>query len=355
MQETDLPIEQVSIAKEYSPSWVDHFTGWITRFPGPSWIYYLVLMAALFLVQLFALALDGILVNPGPNAAHIFMSAAIPYMLAVINYFNHLAKTCLEKLRPSIRIDDEQAKLLLKNLTTLPSLKTIFAGLLGLGCIFVIESISGEPYLLESLKDYPISGYMFRITYMILWWMFGTLVYHTIHQLRFIGRIYSQLTVINLYRPKNLYTFSNLIALTSFSTALLPIGFLIANPWASWNEPVVFGTVLVVQVVALAIFVWPHYGIHRLQVAEKENLLEQANIRFEAISQVLHQHVDEQNLDGTMDVSMTISGLNAELATIEKIPTWPWQPETLRILITALAFPLGVWLLQYLLGRLFSS
>ena len=112
---------------------------------------------------------------------------------------------------------------------------------------------------------------------------------------------------------------------------------------------------LVVQLVALATFIWPHYGIHRLQVAEKESLLEQTNKRIETIGQVLHQSVDEGNLDGIGELNTTLSTLKLELSIIEKIPTWPWQPETLRILVTALAFPLGVWLVQVFLGRFLGS
>ena len=28
---------------------------------------------------------------------------------------------------------------------------------------------------------------------------------------------------------------------------------------------------------------------------------------------------------------------------------WPWRPDTVRLLITALALPLGLWLIQYVL------
>jgi hypothetical protein len=88
---------------------------------------------------------------------------------------------------------------------------------------------------------------------------------------------------------------------------------------------------------------------------DREHLLEEANKRFEAIILKLHQRVDDEVLEGAMDMSMTLSSLNTEISTIEKIPTWPWQPETLRILITALAFPLGVWFIQLLLGRFFGN
>ena len=34
--------------------------------------------------------------------------------------------------------------------------------------------------------------------------------------------------------------------------------------------------------------------------------------------------------------------------------TWPWPPETVRLLITALALPLGLWLIQFLVQRAFG-
>jgi hypothetical protein len=340
--------------KEYSPSWVDYLTRWIDQLPGSNSIYYLGLGLIILLAQVLVLNLDGIL-NTNLDSAHIFMAAAIPYMLVLINYFNLVARRNLRKLQPSLRLDSERTRLLEKNLATLPALWSVAAGFMGLSCVFLLESTSGAPYILESLENYSLSGNIFRITYLVLWWVFGTLIYHTIHQLRVVGRIYGQLTKINLYQPKNLYTFSVQIALTAFGTFLLPVGFLLANPWASWNEPVVFGTVLAVQLLALGTFVWPHYGIHRLLVAEKENLLENANKRLEVIIEEMHKAVDESNLKGMGDVSTTISSLNAEIETLEKIPTWPWHPETLRFLITALALPLGIWLIQLLLSRLLGS
>lgn len=341
----------INFDDQYTPSWVDYLTGWVSKLPGQSLLFYAGLAVLLLLIQGIGLYQDGLLVHPGINRAQIFLSLAIPYTLVLIDFFDRRAKVCLGELRPSLEIDDEDFQKLEYILTTMPALKTFGAGFLGIGCVFLLESISGSPYQLEHLHSTALSGIIFRIAYMLLWWVFGTLVYHTFHQLSVIGKIYSQLVTVNLSQPRNLYIFSNLIAMTAFFTALLPVGFLIANPWASWNDPVVFGTVLVVQLLALGVFVWPHYGIHRLQVAEKERMLGEVNQRLEKISRVLHQGVDENTLERAGDVNTTISSLIAELSVIQKIPTWPWQPETLRILITALAFPLGVWLIQVLLGN----
>jgi len=343
------------LTKEYPPSWVDRFSGLVNRLPGPAWVYYLSLAAGILLIQVICLALDGILLEQGLNLAHIFIALAIAYILGLINYLDQFAVNRLEILRMDLNVDDDQFRRLSRNISTMPLVTAILAGLIGLLSMFAIESISRSPYILEALEGYSVSEYAFRIMYMILWWVFGTLIYHTIHQLRLIRNISEQLIEINLYQPKSLYTFSNMIAITAFCTALLPIGFLLANPGASWNDPAVFITVLIVQLIALGTFIWPHYGIHRQQVAEKQILLDQTNKRIEAVGRQLHNAVDNEELQGIGEMNTALSTLNLELSIIERIPTWPWQPETLRILITALALPLGLWLVQVLLGRFLGS
>jgi hypothetical protein len=337
--------------ERYTNSWVDSLTNWVDRLPGPSWAYYLGLYLVLFLLQVMALWIEGLFPSGGIDPAHIFLAGAIPYMLALIYYFDQRASTALASMRPAMTTSDKEFEELDYRLTTLPARATILAGLVGLSCIFLLESISGEPYYLETVVAFPISQILFRILYLILWWVFGTLVFHTFQQLRMIDRIYTEYTRINLFQLKTLYAFSNLTALTAVCMALLPVGFLLANPWLIWTDPVVFGVVLTVQVIALVTFIWPQLGIHRLQVAEKERLLEEANQRFEAMIAALHQQVDAGKLEDAMNMNMTISSLQAELKTIEDIPTWPWRPETLRLLISALALPLGLWFVQLLLQR----
>jgi hypothetical protein len=258
--------ESVKQFKEYSPSWVDHITNLVRRLPGPSWSYYIGLALFLLLIQVIALYADGLFPNNKIDTAQFFVAAGIPYMLALIHHFDHQASIALTKLKPSMKTGEEENIKLDFQLTNLPALQTLLAGFLGFSCIFLLEAVTGEPYQLELLIGSPISGTIFRILYMILWWMFGTFIYHTIHQLRLIGYIYTQHTQINLFRTKDLYAFSNLIALTAGGMAVLPIGFLIANPLADWwQEPSVFVTVIIIQLIALITFVWPHYGIHRLQ------------------------------------------------------------------------------------------
>ena len=46
-----------------------------------------------------------------------------------------------------------------------------------------------------------------------------------------------------------------------------------------------------------------------------------------------------------------MTNLEIEQKALRRISTWPWQPETVRWLVTALVLPLGLWLVQYFLQR----
>jgi hypothetical protein len=343
-------------APAYAPSWVDRFTDWVARLPGPSWSYYLGLGLVLLFVQAMVLWVEGAFPIGGVDPAHAFLAAAVPFMLALIHFLDSRAGTVLTGMRPALKTTEEEYTNLLYQLTTLPAVPTLLAGLSALGFALLSE-IPGEPYHLEALDPFPISAILLRFVYLICWWVFGTLAYHTVHQLRLINRIYTQHTRINLFRMHSLYDFSNLAALTAGGLAVVPYAWLFANQFVEivMEDPIVLGFFLMVTFFAAVTFIWPQLGIHRLQIAEKERLLDEANQRFEAAIVELHQRVDSENLEGIVDINMAMAGLEIERSALARIPTWPWEPEAVRLLITALALPLGLWLIQFILQRVLGS
>ena len=54
-------------------------------------------------------------------------------------------------------------------------------------------------------------------------------------------------------------------------------------------------------------------------------------------------------------LNKAIGALEIELRAIDRTPTWPWQPETLRWIIGALMFPVILFVLQFLIGRMLAS
>jgi len=63
----------------------------------------------------------------------------------------------------------------------------------------------------------------------------------------------------------------------------------------------------------------------------------------------LHGRVDRGELEGMMDLNMAMGALEIEQQALGRIPRWPWQPETVRLLATALLLPLVLLLTQVVL------
>jgi hypothetical protein len=340
----------------YSPSWINRLNQWVGRLPGKSWTYYFGFGLVLFLIQTAVSWMEGAVPVGNFIMIQIFLVAGISFMLGIIPYFDNRAEAALETMRPALTVKEDQYQDYEYRLTNLPAFATILSGLAALVFLFLSEVISGGTYQLVELADFRFSAALLRAFYVICWFHFGVFVYHTIHQLSLINRIYTDYSKVNLYHLKPLYGFSNLTALTAGSLILLPYGFLYINPTIiQINDPVVLSFYLTITLIAVVTFLLPQLGIHRIQDAEKSRLKAEAYKRYEAIVAEIHRRVDDNDFAGVSELSMGFTSLEQEINTIKKTATWPWQPETIRWLVTALVLPLGLWLIQYLLQQLLSK
>jgi hypothetical protein len=231
---------------------------------------------------------------------------------------------------------------------------TILASLIALALNFLGEAVTG-PYYLDVFETAPISRYISRFVYILCWWVFGAFIFHTIHQLTQINRIYTRHTRIHLFRTKPFYAFSNLSAFTAGSLVMIIYGFVVVNPSIESNEPVVLVWVIFFILMAVVTFIWPQLGMHRLQEAEQERLVDEAYLRLERTIDHLHQQLDKNKYEDMEELNFAIASLEVELNLLKKIRTWPWEPETLQLLITALALPLGLWIIQLVFERLLGT
>lgn len=339
-----------TISPPYAPSWADRFNAWVVRLPGQSWLYYVGMGLALVLLQ--NLALWGERVYPVGSIipSHTFIAGIIPVLLALCLHLDNRAEVALETLRPAMKASEEEFARLRYKVTTLPARPTLLASLAGVAFILLVNLLLGTSRAFDELTGFPISRNIIYWMYVSSWWFIAAFLYHTVHQLRTIHLIYTQYTRVNLLRMSPLYALSSLTAFTAVSLAAITYGWIALNPGLS-EEPISWAIVVPITVLAIATFVWPLLGIHRLLVEEKGHLLDECSIRLEAAIAELHERVDSQRLEGMDDLNKTIASLGTELDLLEGIPTWPWQPETVRLLITALALPLGLWFAQYILQR----
>jgi hypothetical protein len=338
--------------RPYAPSWIDRFTAWVARLPGPSWLYYLGIGLVLLLVMAIVLWIEGALPVGDLLPAHLVMPGMIALLLALLHLLGNRADAALTALRPALEASEEEYDGLRYQLTTLPARPTLLASLAAVAIIILLEAIGGRPSSFEPLAKSPISESLAYFVYMIGYWIFGALVYYTVRQLSLIDRIYTKHTCINLFRMRPLYAFSKLTALTAVSLAIPTYVWTALNPA---SDVIAIGILLLITTLVVAAFVWPLLGVHRLLVGEKERLLDEAALRFEASIVELQQRMDSGNLEGMDDLYKAIAGLEIQRNALDRIPTWPWQPETVRWLVTALLLPLALWLIQFVLQRILGS
>ncbi len=347
---------QTDQPQPYAPSWVNHFTAWVDRLPVPSWSFYLVVVLVLSLLLVIVPWVEGAFPVGTVFPVQLFMPVMITLLLAMLHYLDNRASSALMTLRPALKASKEEASRLHYELTTLPARPTLLASLATVILILLLGVIGGRESSIEVFVPWPVSGNLVYFVYLIGFWNFGAFAYHTIHQLGVINRIYTRYTHIDLFRLRPLYAFSSITALTAVMLALAAYGWNALNPEGLQDlNLVTIGILFLITALALAAFVWPLLGIHRLLAEEKGRLLDECALRLEAAIAELHERMDSGELEGIDRLNLAMSSLEIEQQALDRIPTWPWQPETPRLLVTALALPLGLWLLQYVLQLLLGS
>ena len=350
----DDPIEAESKARRYAPSWLDRFNAWVTRLPGPTWLFYLGIWLLLVLLQIAVLWGEGAYPAGTFLTNHTAIAGLIPLLLALSRVLDNKAGTALATLRPAMDAGEEEYRRLRYQLTTLPALPTLLVSLVGVAAIVLLNVMLDSFSDFGGLGAFPISRTLIYLMYTGAWWVVAAFLYHTLHQLRTINLLYTHHTWVNLFKMRPLYGLSGVTALTGVCLAAITWGWMAINP-ELWGNPISMAIVLPITILAIVAFVWPLLGIHRLLEDEKGRLLDECSVRIEVAIAELHRRVDNQELQGMDDLNKTISSLEIEQNLLEGIPTWPWRPETVRLLITALALPLGLWFVQYLLQRLLGS
>jgi hypothetical protein len=275
------------------------------------------------------------------------------YLPALIHYLDARASRAFEAMRPILEATDTEVEDLRCRLTTLPAWPTILVSLATLLLPLLVDELrrqAGQPDVFAVLGVASVSYWLVYFLYRLLWWLFGTLIYHTLHQLAQINRIYTRHTRVNLFRMGPLYAFSSVTALTAIGIIIPPYIFVALVPGAL-ADPITVAYMLPITGLALLAFVWPLLGIHQILAAEKARILDENALRFEAAIQELHQSVDSGELKELGITNTALATLESERGLLNRIPTWPWQPETVRMLFTALALPLGLWIAQYVLQR----
>ena len=340
------------VARPYHPSWVDRLTDWIDRLPGPAWLYYAGLSVALILIRAAAAWSDGSYVFGDFFLRHVLDAASVLYFLFVLHYLDNLAGTALSDFRPVLKSDDAGYENLRYQLTTMPARPVLVWSVFGLVFGLAQPLMVTESQIQEfKLYTSPAATVFDLVTSGLAWMINAIFAYHTIHQLRLVSRIYTKHTNVNIFETGPLYTLSRVTALTAI--AILLIAYLYSAVSGGWKietagDAMVAGSF---NLGGLATFIWPLWGAHRLLQHEKTQRKRAVAQRMEAITDELHSRLDRRDLKEIDRLKDGLDSLVVERNVLDKVSTWPWEPETARAVVTAVLLPMIVWVVTRILER----
>lgn len=337
----------------YRPSWIDRFNDRVEDRWGRVWSFYALFGFTLIAVQLLFLWPDGGLGEAELLPVVIFNGLFTPFLLGLLHYLDRQALAALGSMRPLLDATDAEFGLFAYRLSTMPAPRPLLAGLAMLIIVVIMEQLGGVPTRYAALARLPTFNVVFQIVDKSSAVLFGVFLYHTIRQLRLVDTILVRHIHINLYNLEPVQGFSRLTAATAVGLVIGVYGFLLINP-ELLTDPVVIGFAVLITVLALFVFIWPLYGVHRRMEEAKERALQEIDLRFEAVFARFNQRFAEDDYAALETLNGTISSLEIQRRRIEAVPTWPWSPETLRSALAAIALPLVLMIVQLLVEGAFG-
>ena len=86
--------------------------------------------------------------------------------------------------------------------------------------------------------------------------------------------------------------------------------------------------------------------------ATMERLQGESAERLQGLLADLHRRVEARDTTGASEYKDLLDSALTERDLLAKLPTWPWQGETVRLVGTAVVLPIVIFLIQQVLGRL---
>lgn len=341
-----------NIEQPFTPSMIDRLNDWVGGFPLHPWVFYASSGIVLVLIQLLILWLVGGIREVELLPVIIFNGLAIPILIGLFQLLDQQAVRALRIMLPVLDTTEADFQKYQYEIANMPAWIPLVAGLITLVVVILLESLSGAPERYSALEKLPVFNIVFYVIDKGSAFLYGVFFYHTIRQLRLVNANLSR-THINLFNLGPLQAFSSLTATTAMGLVVGFYAWVIINP-ELLSDPVILGIMVVISILALLVFGWPLYGVHRRMQVAKEKAIHEVDLRLESVFLKFNQHFDDDNAAAMEGLAWMISSLEVQHRRISAIPTWPWKPETARFALTAIALPLILAVLQLLVKQAFG-
>ena len=330
----------------YNPSLIDRFTKWVDSLPVNKWFFYTLSGIILVLVQILFLWWENGLFAEELLPVIIFNSVAVPFLLILIHMLDNQAVAAVDSMQPVLDLSEGEFVQYKFRLSNMPFCAPLIAGLVLMVSTILTPLVSTEPVRYAALQQLPVFSIVYHIIDKMSAFLFGVVLYHTFRQLGLVNSINKNHLRINLFHLGPLHAFSKLTATTSLGLLFFIYLWMLINP-ELLADPVLLGYAIVLTLLAAAIFIWPLWGIHTLMEKEKGESLFALDLRFETAFSKLNHSIEKDDDAEIEKLNKTINSLEIQHRRISEIPTWPWRSETARLVLTAIALPLVLMVIQY--------
>ncbi|RIH89854.1 hypothetical protein [Calidithermus roseus] len=340
----------------YAASWANWLISRWDALGMLFWLPYLGLFVLLALAVTLAKWWDGSLAVGQFLPLQILAASYVPWGLLLIRYLIRAAQEALENIQPTLEPSEADYQELRYQLSVAPAVPTLAATLIGAGFgmfywLVIMQPV--HPFILWGSSRLSLAidlGIAF-----LIWAVLGTLFFIALRQSRTLQQIYSRIEQINLMLPQPLYALSNHTLVAAVGGTLINyVWFAVLSLTITHPPPAIIAVSLGIEAIIVMVFVLPLWSIHILLLEEKHRLQGLLNERLRKVTTDLHQTIDAGMLEKIDPVQKALSSIQIQQAVLDRVSTWPWQPETFRILSTAIAAPLLIWLVQRILSRLFT-
>lgn len=329
----------------YSPRWLSRFFEFLNSLPVPFWVLASAYVIVLAIVRHWIAWERGLIPQGQINS---FLVVNPVFSLGLIVAWQYMDRRAVQALNTFFAAGRKKSKAIAQitnqflSLSPLPALVLFVAGgVMGYGGF--LDAVTVDPQAAQVWPAITILGYSLTLGFTAL------LIYRVLHQVRMMRRLLANIEA-DIFNPQRVY------ALSSYGAAMA-IAIFLAQTIPSLplsNFFVTSGALInlyVIGIMLLLVFFVPLSEINKRMRANKESLLAEIGNDLKQMQARIHQAVSRKQFPEVDKMRGTLSVLREERELIQKIPTWPWQPETLRNLLTPFLIPVVVFLVTRYLGN----
>lgn len=314
---------------------IDRMDGW----PLPLWATLTVLiLVAILLVHAVEWAFGAL----APGDFDFFRATFPVYPFGILGLLaaqRRVSVAALERFRPAAGLDDRQFETTKQQLIRQPA-RIVLAATLVFGTLGLLIEATRDGAGVR-MAEFPVA-HSFEVVAAFAGYMFaGPWIVSVFRLLRSVDRLHREAETVDLLNPDPVRAFSS-------ATAFVGLSLIGIVTLSALTDPITFSTrgglVLNLLLIALAFasFFLPLLGMHRRMQAERILRLDAVGERIDATVARLYALVDDDR-PGSTELRDRMLALVATRDMLVQQSTWPWRPETLRWLISALFIPVLLW------------